>query len=152
MDGRTVNLEAPQDSPQADLAPATFNGSDFRSALGTFATGVTVITTKGEGDPYGMTANASLVVQQLAAVSTEPVLVEPGPALVEAAEDAGVLVVGLSERWREEGLGPVRSEIAKRAPAPVLFVRRGRRPGALAPPDNMTRFRWSSADRPMVSR
>ena len=45
----------------------------------------------------------------------------------------GLLVVGLSDRWREEGLGPTRSEIAKAAPAPVLFVRRGVRPGALAP-------------------
>ena len=50
-----------------------------------------------------------------------------------ATEGAGLLVIGLSERWRDEGLGPVRSEIAKAAPAPILFVRRGTRPGALAP-------------------
>ena len=42
-------------------------------------------------------------------------------------------MIGLSERWRQEGLGPTRSEIAKAAPAPMLFVRRGLRPGALAP-------------------
>jgi flavin reductase (DIM6/NTAB) family NADH-FMN oxidoreductase RutF len=35
-----------------------FNSSDFRSALGTFATGVTVITSRGEDHAYGMTANA----------------------------------------------------------------------------------------------
>ena len=103
-------------------------------------------------DASRLLANASLVVQQLAAVSAEPVLVQPGPALIEAAEGAGILVVGLSDRWREEGLGPLRSEIAKSAPAPVLFVRRGRRAGALAPPTDMTRFRWSAADRPLVSR
>jgi hypothetical protein len=64
--------------------------------------------------------------------------------IVEAAGEAGLLVVGLSERWRDEGLGPTRSEIAKAAPAPVLFVRRGTRAGALAPRTDVTRFSWSS--------
>jgi K+:H+ antiporter len=100
-------------------------------------------------DASRLIANASLVVQQLAGITAEPVLVEPGPQVVKAAKGAGLLVIGLSERWREEGLGPVRSEIAKTAPAPVLFVRRGERPGALAPRDNMTRFRWSSAEAPL---
>lgn len=44
-----------------------------------------------------------------------------------------------------EGLGETRSNIAKAAPAPVLFVRRGSRPGALAPRGNVTQFGWSSA-------
>jgi len=35
-----------------------FNSTDFRSALGAFATGVTVITSRGEDHAYGMTANA----------------------------------------------------------------------------------------------
>jgi flavin reductase (DIM6/NTAB) family NADH-FMN oxidoreductase RutF len=35
-----------------------FNSTDFRSALGVFATGVTVITSRGEDHAYGMTANA----------------------------------------------------------------------------------------------
>jgi hypothetical protein len=71
---------------------------------------------------------------------------EPGrEGIVEAAAGAGLLVVGLSERWRDEGLGPTRSEIAKAAPAPVLFVRRGVRPGALAPREDVTRFGWSVA-------
>jgi hypothetical protein len=54
-------------------------------------------------------------------------------------------VVGLSDRWRDEGLGPTRSEIARAAPAPVMFVRRGTRQGALAPREDVTRFSWSSA-------
>jgi hypothetical protein len=110
-------------------------------------------STDGDGgqDASRLLANASLVVQQLAGVAAAPTLVEPGPALVEAAAGAGVLVVGLSDRWREEGLGVVRSEIAKEAPAPTIFVRRGRRAGALAPRDNMTRFRWSAAG-PMAAR
>jgi len=105
----------------------------------------------GGRDASRLLANASLVVQQLAGVSAEPVLAEPGPELLAAARGAGVLVVGLSERWREEGLGVVRSELAKEAPVPTLFVRRGRRAGALAPRDNMTRFRWSTAG-PMATR
>ena len=42
------------------------------------------------------------------------------------------------------GLGPTRSEIARAAPAPALFVRRGERPGALAPREDVTRFTWSA--------
>jgi Kef-type K+ transport system membrane component KefB len=100
----------------------------------------------GEGrDASRLLANASLVVQQLAGIAAEPVLTRPGPAVIRASEGAGLLVVGLSERWREEGLGPVRAEIVKAAPAPILLVRRGTREGALAPRDDMTRFRWSRA-------
>jgi Kef-type K+ transport system membrane component KefB len=90
-------------------------------------------------------ANASLLVQQFAGVTAAPVIAEPGEAGVEtAAAGAGLLVIGLSERWRTEGLGPTRSDIARAAPAPILFVRRGSRPGALAPRTDVTRFAWSS--------
>jgi hypothetical protein len=65
--------------------------------------------------------------------------------IVSAAAGAGLLVIGLSSQWRREGLGPTRSEIAKAAPAPVLFVRRGTRPGLFATRDNMTQFQWSMA-------
>ena len=54
-------------------------------------------------------------------------------------------MIGLSDRWQREGLGPTRSEIAKAAPAPVLFVRRGVGRGALAPREDVTRFTWSAA-------
>jgi len=46
-----------------------FSGKDFRSAVGAFATGVTVVTTMGEGHGYGMTANA------FSSVSLDPPLV-----------------------------------------------------------------------------
>ena len=103
---------------------------------------------RGGRDASKLLANASLVVQQLAGIPAEPILVTPGADVIRAAEGAGLLVVGLSERWREEGLGPVRSEIVKNAPASTLLVRRGTRPGALAARDDMTRFRWSRAGTP----
>ena len=90
-------------------------------------------------------ADAGLLVQQYAGITAEPVMAEPGrEGIVGAASGSGLLVVGLSDRWKQEGLGPTRSEIAKAAPAPVVFVRRGLRPGALAPRGDVTRFTWSS--------
>ncbi len=90
--------------------------------------------------------DAGVLVRQYAGVAAEPLVAEPGKkAIVEAAGEAGLLVIGLSDRWQEEGLGPTRSEIAGAAPAPVLFVRRGTRPGALAPREDVTRFTWSAA-------
>jgi hypothetical protein len=37
----------------------------------------------------------------------------------------------------------VRGEIAQAPPAPTVFVRRGTRPGGLAPAETRTRFSWS---------
>jgi Kef-type K+ transport system membrane component KefB/nucleotide-binding universal stress UspA family protein len=101
----------------------------------------------GESDASRVLDSASVVVQQLAGVTTEPVLVDlHNSGILAATEGAGLLVVGLSERWQKEGLGPVRAQIAKRAEAPILFVRRGTRPGALAPrAGDVTRFAWSRA-------
>jgi flavin reductase (DIM6/NTAB) family NADH-FMN oxidoreductase RutF len=50
-------------------ARQAFSGKEFRSALGAFATGVTVVTTSGEEHAYGMTANA------FSSVSLDPPLV-----------------------------------------------------------------------------
>jgi flavin reductase (DIM6/NTAB) family NADH-FMN oxidoreductase RutF len=46
-----------------------FTSKDFRSTVGSFATGVTVVTTRGEEHGYGMTANA------FSSVSLDPPLV-----------------------------------------------------------------------------
>jgi flavin reductase (DIM6/NTAB) family NADH-FMN oxidoreductase RutF len=54
---------------EAVSAGQGFTASDFRGALGSFATGVTVITTRGEDHAYGMTANA------FSSVSLDPPLV-----------------------------------------------------------------------------
>jgi DNA-binding SARP family transcriptional activator len=95
-------------------------------------------------DASRLLADASLIVQRTAGVMTEPLLATPGRQGVTAlAEGAGLLVVGFSERWRREGMGKVREEIAKAPPAPTLFVRRGLRPGGLASSNTRTRFTWS---------
>ena len=99
-----------------------------------------------EGRVTRLLGDAGLLVQHYAGVSAQPVVAEPGrDGVLEAAQDAGILIVGLSERWRQEGLGETRSNIARAASAPVLFVRRGTRAGALAPRGNVTQFGWSSA-------
>jgi DNA-binding SARP family transcriptional activator len=98
-------------------------------------------------DASRLLADASLLVQKTAGVVAEPLLSRPGvDELVAAAARAGLLVVGLSDRWREEGLGPFRLALAERTPAPTLFVRRGPRPGGLAPAASRTRYTWSLSE------
>ena len=89
-------------------------------------------------------ANASLAVQRTLGVVAEPLLLEPGPAaLLAAADDAALVVVGLTDRWRSDGLGATRETLARDARVPVVLVRRGLRPGGLAPRESRTRFTWS---------
>jgi Kef-type K+ transport system membrane component KefB len=98
----------------------------------------------GERDASRALATASLMVQRMTGVLAEPVLVEPGAgAVLAGAGDAALLVVGLADDWRSAGLGEVRAHFARHAEVPLLFVRRGQRPGALASRSDQTRFRWS---------
>ncbi|MEP6812774.1 MAG: hypothetical protein ABI990_07290 [Actinomycetota bacterium] len=98
----------------------------------------------GGRDASMLIGNASLAVQRTLGVAAQPMLVDPtGDALVESTRTAGVVVVGLTERWRREGLGRVRSALAAQAERPTLLVHRGLRPGALAPPRSATRFTWT---------
>jgi DNA-binding SARP family transcriptional activator len=102
---------------------------------------------RGDGrDASRLLADASLIVQRTANVVAEPLLAAPGGGLATLAEGAGLLVVGLSERWRQEGLGKVRAKIASDPLAPTVLVRRGARPGGLAPPETRTCFSWSLAE------
>jgi DNA-binding SARP family transcriptional activator len=95
-------------------------------------------------DPSRLLADASLIVQHTAGVVAEPWLGVPGTKGLSAlAEGAGLLVVGLSERWRSEGLGRTRSTLVASPPAPLVLVRRGIRPGGIAPSATLTRFTWS---------
>ena len=86
----------------------------------------------------GSSPSASIAVQRALGVPAEPVLVAPDPpALVEVARGAGLVVVGLTERWRRDGLGPrahrARDTAVRRR---RVLVRRGVRPGGLAPRDS----------------
>jgi DNA-binding SARP family transcriptional activator len=101
--------------------------------------------TRSEGrDASRLLADASLIVQRTAGIVAEPLLASAGRRGVAAlAAGAGLLVVGLSERWRQEGLGRAREALAAAPPAPMVFVRRGTRPGGLAPAETRTRFGWS---------
>jgi DNA-binding SARP family transcriptional activator len=98
---------------------------------------------EGERDASRLLASASLALQRAVGVTAEPRLLEPGvDALVATAAEASVVVVGLTDHWTEDGLGSVRSALANAA-TPTLIVRRGLRPGGLAPPEGLTRFTWS---------
>jgi DNA-binding SARP family transcriptional activator len=100
-------------------------------------------TAGGGKDASRLLASASLAVQRALGIAAEPLLIEPGPdQLVAAAEGSAISVIGLSERWRTEGLGSARATLAASG-RPILLVRKGVRPGGLAPPQNLTRFTWS---------
>jgi DNA-binding SARP family transcriptional activator len=100
----------------------------------------------GRRDASRLLARASMLVQQVVGVVTEPVLVRAGEnGVLEAARDARLLVIGLSDRWASEGIGSVRRAVAARAAVPTLFVRRGLRPSGVAPSQTLTRFTWTLA-------
>ena len=101
----------------------------------------------GKRDASRLLGTASLIVQRALGVRTEPVLVATGAAgIVKAAADGALIVVGLSDRWRQEGLGDTRLALAQRAKPPMLFVKRGLRPSGVAPQGSLTRFTWSLAE------
>ena len=100
----------------------------------------------GERDASRLLASASLAVQRALGVAAEPLLVAPdADALLAAATESSMVVVGLTERWRRHGLGPARTALATRARVPALLVRGGSRPSGLAPGGSETRFTWTLA-------
>jgi hypothetical protein len=124
-------------------------GAWIASALGRSLTlaGTVGERDSGRRDASRLLASVSLMVQQLTGISVEPILAEPGSAaMIEAAGDACLLVVGLSGAWRQQGLGRARLAVARDARSPTLFVRGGPWPGGLAPEDTLTRFTWTLAD------
>jgi hypothetical protein len=95
-------------------------------------------------DASRLLSRASMLVQQVVGIVTEPVLIRPGEeGVLEAARDARLLVVGLSDRWRTEGIGQARLAVARGVGVPTLFVRRGLRPSGVAPSETLTRFTWT---------
>ena len=98
----------------------------------------------GRRDASRLLADASLAVQRLVEIEATPVLAEPDPeALLEAVADGAVVAVGISPRWRVEGIGAARRALVRDARPPVLLVHRGLRPGGLAPRESRTRFTWT---------
>jgi DNA-binding SARP family transcriptional activator len=95
-------------------------------------------------DASRLLAKASLIVQAVVGIVCEPVLTHGGPeGVLGVASNASLVVIGLSSRWETEGLGSARLEVARSAAVPTLLVRRGLRPGGLAPQQSMTRFTWT---------
>ena len=99
----------------------------------------------GGADTSRLLASASIAIQQFVGIDVEPTLADPGPeGLVAAVGSGGVTVVGLSPRWRREGLGVSRRALLATG-TPTLIVHRGPRPGGLAPRERLTRFTWTIA-------
>jgi DNA-binding SARP family transcriptional activator len=106
--------------------------------------GAAAVPEQGKRDASRLLSHGALAVQRVLGISAEPLLTERGEeGMLAASRDAGLLVVGLSTRWHHEGLGGARLRLAREAEAPTLLVRRGLRPGGLAPPAALTRFTWS---------
>jgi DNA-binding SARP family transcriptional activator len=149
-----VAVLVPRDSAPVSgpvLVPFAGGEHDWSAVeLGAWIAGASGVTLQlagpvhGDRDASRLLASASLVVQRMLGISAVPLLVEDAAGgLTQAAAEAGVVVVGLSDRWREAGLGPVRSSLVSGSRAPVLLVRSGVRPGGLAPREAETRFTWS---------
>src|ERR1700737_5189741 len=87
----------PANELASDSSP--INPRDFRNALGTYATGVTIITAAGpDGKPYGLTCNS------FASVSLNPPLVlwslgmfSPALTIFQNASHFAVHVLGASQ-------------------------------------------------------
>ena len=108
--------------------------------------GAAAVPEHGRRDASRLLSHGALAVQRVLGISAEPLLTPRGEqGMLEASRDAGLLVVGLSTRWHREGLGPARLRLVRESAAPTLLVRRGLRPGGLAPPASLTRFTWSIA-------
>jgi len=152
--GRTAAAEGPVVTPfggvEHDWSAIELAGW-LAASLGTTLSllGTEADPALGRRDASRLLARASLLVQQLIGIVTEPVLIRAGEqGVVEAARGARLLVLGLSDRWRSEGIGPTRLAIARGADVPILFVRRGLRPSGIAPPETLTRFTWTLGSQP----
>jgi hypothetical protein len=161
----TVLAEAPADvallvsraAPLAGPVVVPFGGADHDWAAvelgGWFAraldaplrlAGAAAVPEQGKRDASRLLSHGALAVQRVLGISAEPLLTQPGEeGMLEASRDAALLVVGLSTRWHREGLGTARLRLAREALPPTVLVRRGLRPGGLAPPAALTRFTWS---------
>jgi DNA-binding SARP family transcriptional activator len=121
-------------------------GAWFASAIGDslYLVGTTADRATGRRDASRLLADASLAAQRVVGVETRPLLAEPtDDALLAAVEGAALVVVGISPRWRREGIGATRRALVRGARPPVLLVHRGPRPSGLAPHESRSRFTWT---------
>jgi flavin reductase (DIM6/NTAB) family NADH-FMN oxidoreductase RutF len=72
--GHTALLAAAVEAPDAPSAPAAFGATAFRSTLGRFATGVTLVTSADNSGTLGLVVNA------FTSVSLEPPLIAICPS------------------------------------------------------------------------
>jgi len=106
--------------------------------------GTTADPRRERRDASRLLADASLSVQRVVGVKSEPRLAAPTEdALLAAVASATVVIAGISPRWRREGIGAIRRALIARTRPPVILVHRGPRPGGLAPRTSRTRFTWS---------
>ena len=95
----------------------------------------------GGRDASRLLARASLLAQRVLGVAAEPLLVDPGEeGLLRVAGEAALLVLGVPGRLGEAS---ARLAVARQARLPTLLVRKGLRPGGLAPAESYTRFTWT---------
>jgi len=121
-------------------------GAWFASATGgsLCLVGTTADRATGRRDASRLLADASLASQRVVGVETQTLLAEPtDDALLAAVEGAALVVMGISPRWRREGIGATRRALVRGAHSPVLLVHRGPRPSGLAPREGRTRFTWT---------
>jgi DNA-binding SARP family transcriptional activator len=154
-----VALLTPRDTQRAGPVLVPFGGAEHDWAaveLGAWfaraaeerlrLAGAAALPERGRRDASRLLSHGALAVQRVLGISAEPLLTPPGDeGMLEASRDAGLVVVGLSTRWHSEGLGRARLRLVRESAAPTLLVRRGLRPGGLAPPASLTRFTWSIA-------
>jgi hypothetical protein len=152
-----VALLVPHDATPAGPVLVPFGGADHDWAaveLGAWyaradgvplrLAGAAEVPEQGRRDASRLLSHGALAVQRVLGISPEPLLTPPGEeGMLEASRNSGLLVVGLSARWHSAGLGAARLRLAREAVPPTLLVRRGLRPGGLAPPAALTRFTWS---------
>jgi DNA-binding SARP family transcriptional activator len=152
-----VALLVPRDAKPGGPVLVPFGGADhdwaavelgawFAHSIGArlCLAGAAAVPERGRRDASRLLSHGALAVQRVLGISAEPLLIPPGEdGMLAMSRDAGLIVVGLSRSSYDEGLGPTRLRLAQEAAAPTVLVRRGLRPGGLAPPASLTSFTWS---------
>ena len=98
-----------------------------------------------DDDGSRLVARVGLAVQRAVGITVEPALAEPTvPALLAAMAGSAAVVGELFERWRSEGLGRFRQQLADAMPGTLVSATAAYMQGLLAPRSSHTRFAWSA--------